>query len=116
MRTLACTALAAVLAVAACAAYRTMTDDSRRHYLGASGWPSDGQAALRVGGGEAQVGPRQRAAPIASLAKVMTAYLVLHAHADASITVTAADVADTARRRARDESVVAVRAGERLSE
>ena len=47
------------------------------HYLGAAGWPTHGQAAYALGTDGPQSSPRQRPAPIASLAKVMTAYLVL---------------------------------------
>jgi D-alanyl-D-alanine carboxypeptidase (penicillin-binding protein 5/6) len=60
--------------------------------------------------------------PIASLAKVMTAYLVLQASplSDESwgftLEITAQDVADTARRRSQDQSVVAVADGEHLTE
>ena len=58
--------------------------------------------------------------PIASLAKVMTAYVVLRHHPDPAhgltLVVDAALVRDTARRRRLDQSVVAVRAGERLTE
>jgi D-alanyl-D-alanine carboxypeptidase (penicillin-binding protein 5/6) len=67
-------------------------------------------------------GPNQHAAPIASIAKVMTAYLVLRDHPlglgqdGPTITLTDADVADLDRRRGREESVVAVAAGERLTE
>src|SRR4051794_13155254 len=43
-------------------------------------WPAVGQAAVRIGRGPLQRGPDQHAAPIASLAKVMTAYLVLRDH------------------------------------
>jgi D-alanyl-D-alanine carboxypeptidase (penicillin-binding protein 5/6) len=56
------------------------------------------------------------------VAKVMTAYVVLHDHplrpgeAGPSITLTGADVADTDRRRAQRESVVSVAAGEQLTE
>src|SRR4051812_18885113 len=64
-------------------------------------WPAYGQAAfLRTGQSQIQAGPNQHAAPIASVAKVMTAYLVLRDHplqsgADGpTITLTAADVAD----------------------
>src|SRR5207248_2472860 len=66
--------------------------------------------------------PNQHAAPIASVAKVMTAYLVLRDHPlrpgedGPSITLTDADVADTDRRRGQHESVVSVAAGERLTE
>jgi D-alanyl-D-alanine carboxypeptidase (penicillin-binding protein 5/6) len=86
-------------------------------------WPDDGQAAF-VATGQPQIhaGPNQHAAPIASVAKVMTAYLVLRDHplrpgqAGPTITLTAADVADTERRRSQEESVVQVAAGERLTE
>lgn len=60
--------------------------------------------------------------PIASVAKVMTAYVVLQQHPiDAgedgpSLRVTAADIEDTRRRAARDESLVPVTEGEELTE
>src|SRR3954452_4217511 len=86
-------------------------------------WPPDGQAAfIRTGESEVHVGPNQHAAPIASVAKVMTAYLVLRDHPlelgqdGPTITLTDADVADTDRRRRQEESVVSVAAGERLTE
>ena len=86
-------------------------------------WPASGQAAF-VQGGQSQVhaGPNQHAAPIASVAKVMTAYLVLRDHPlglgqdGPTITLTGADVADTDRRRGQDESLVSVAAGEQLTE
>jgi D-alanyl-D-alanine carboxypeptidase (penicillin-binding protein 5/6) len=86
-------------------------------------WPAYGQAAF-VQGGRSQVhaGPNQHAAPIASVAKVMTAYLVLRDHplrpgeAGPTITLTEADVADTERRRGQGESVVPIVAGEQLTE
>jgi D-alanyl-D-alanine carboxypeptidase (penicillin-binding protein 5/6) len=86
-------------------------------------WPADGQAAF-VDSAHAQVhvGPGQHAAAIASLAKVMTAYLVLRDHplrphqSGPSITLTDADVVDTDRRRRRQESVVSVAPGEQLTE
>ena len=69
-------------------------------------WPTFGQAAFVQGGrSQVQAGPNQHAAPIASVAKVMTAYLVLRDHplrpgeAGPTITLTDADVADTDRRR-----------------
>ncbi len=61
-------------------------------------------------------------AAIASVAKVMTAYLVLLDHPlplgqdGPTVTLSDADVADTDRRREREESVVSVDAGERLTE
>ncbi len=85
-------------------------------------WPASGQAAVQVGHSPVQAGPNQHAAPIASVAKVMTAYLVLRDHpllpgqAGPTITLTTADVADTERRRQHDESVVPVAAGEELTE
>jgi D-alanyl-D-alanine carboxypeptidase (penicillin-binding protein 5/6) len=86
-------------------------------------WPVDGQAAfIRSGESQIHAGPNQHAAPIASVAKVMTAYLVLRDHPlrpgeeGPTITLTGDDVADTDRRRGQEESIVAVFAGERLSE
>ena len=86
-------------------------------------WPVDGQAAF-VESGDARIhaGPNQRPAAIASVAKVMTAYLVLRDHplrpdqTGPTLVLTDADAADTDRRRGRDESVVPVVAGEELSE
>src|SRR3954447_13008832 len=85
-------------------------------------WPAYGQAAVRIGQSQLQAGPNQHAAPIASLAKVMTAYLVLLDHPlrrgqdGPTITLTDADVADTDRRRGQRESVVSIAAGEQLTE
>ena len=86
-------------------------------------WPVSGQAAfIREGQSQIQAGPNQHAAPIASVAKVMTAYLVLRDHPlrlgqdGPSIALTDADVADTDRRLAQGESVVPVASGEQLTE
>jgi serine-type D-Ala-D-Ala carboxypeptidase (penicillin-binding protein 5/6) len=85
-------------------------------------WPTDGQAAVEVGTSRIQAGPNQHAAAIASVAKVMTAYLVLRDHPlrlgvdGPTITLTDADVVDTDRRRRQRESVVSVADGERLTE
>jgi serine-type D-Ala-D-Ala carboxypeptidase (penicillin-binding protein 5/6) len=86
-------------------------------------WPAYGQAAfIQTGRSQAQAGPNQHAAPIASVAKVMTAYLVLRDHPlragqdGPTITLTDADVADTDRRRGQRESVVSIAAGEELTE
>jgi D-alanyl-D-alanine carboxypeptidase (penicillin-binding protein 5/6) len=86
-------------------------------------WPASGQAAfVETGRSQIQVGPNQHAAAIASVAKVMTAYVVLRDHPlrpdddGPTITLTDADVADTDRRREQDESVVSVAAGEQLTE
>ena len=85
-------------------------------------WPASGQAAVQIGQSQIQVGPNQHAAPIASVAKVMTAYLVLRDHPlragedGPTITLTDDDVADTDRRLRQRESVVSIAAGERLTE
>jgi D-alanyl-D-alanine carboxypeptidase (penicillin-binding protein 5/6) len=90
--------------------------------LSSTVWPALGQAAVQVGQSQIQAGPNQHAAAIASVAKVMTAYLVLHDHPlrpgqdGPRITLTDADVADTDRRRRRGESVVSIAAGEQLTE
>ena len=102
----------------------------RSHHRGALGeavastvWPAYGQAAfVKTGQSQIEEGPNQHAAPIASVAKVMTAYLLLREHPlrlgqdGPTITITDADVADTERRAGQDESVVAIAAGERLTE
>jgi D-alanyl-D-alanine carboxypeptidase (penicillin-binding protein 5/6) len=85
-------------------------------------WPAYGQAAVQIGQSEVHAGPNQHAAAIASVAKVMTAYLVLRDHPlrlgqdGPTITLTEADVSDTERRRGQRESVVPVAAGELLTE
>jgi serine-type D-Ala-D-Ala carboxypeptidase (penicillin-binding protein 5/6) len=86
-------------------------------------WPADGQAAfILTGHSQVLAGPNQHPAAIASVAKVMTAYLVLRDHPlrlgqdGPTITLTDADVADTDRRRRQQESVVSIAAGEQLTE
>src|ERR1044072_3782438 len=88
-----------------------------------TGWRAHGPAAfIRTGQPQVQAGPNQHAAPIASVAKVMTAYLVLRDPPLAldqdgpTITLTDADAADTDRRREQEESVVSIAAGEQLTE
>lgn len=111
-----------VLGGATAIAIHIRDDDSRRAYLSTNGWPAHGQGAYQLGDRSPAASPDERPVPIASLAKVMTALVVMH-HLPLgdlgdgpTIVVRAADVADTARRRSRDESVVSVRAGERLTE
>lgn len=66
--------------------------------------------------------PYQQPAPIASLAKVMTAYLTLERYPLSgeqegfTITVTTADAQAAAEDASRNQSIVAVRAGEQLTE
>ncbi|HWD63361.1 MAG TPA: hypothetical protein VG369_12745, partial [Humibacter sp.] len=85
-------------------------------------WPAYGQAAVQIGQSRIEAGPNQHEAPIASVAKVMTAYLVLRDHPlgagedGPTITLTGADVADTDRRSRQRESVVPIVAGEQLTE
>jgi serine-type D-Ala-D-Ala carboxypeptidase (penicillin-binding protein 5/6) len=85
-------------------------------------WPAEGQAAVQIGQSAIETGPNRHAAAIASVAKVMTAYLVLRDHPlrpgrdGPTITLTDTDVADTDRRRRQQESVVSIAPGERLTE
>ncbi len=111
-----------VAAVAAVAVIRFVNDDSRRHYLDRAGWPTHGEGAYEIDGGPIRHSADQVPVPIASVAKVMTALVVLRAaplqpgRPGFHMTVTAADVQDTTTREADDESVVAVEAGEVLTE
>jgi D-alanyl-D-alanine carboxypeptidase (penicillin-binding protein 5/6) len=86
-------------------------------------WPSEGEAAVAVEGfGTLGVSGSETPVPIASVAKVMTAYLVLRDHPlepgeeGFEIEISTADVEDLRRRIALNQSVVAVEAGEVLSE
>jgi serine-type D-Ala-D-Ala carboxypeptidase (penicillin-binding protein 5/6) len=131
--------LVVIAAIAAALGYQSLASSSstaaspvdvpRSEHRGALGeaapstvWPADGQAAVQIGGSRVQAGPNQHAAAIASVAKVMTAYLVLRDHPlrlgqdGPAITLTDADVADTDRRRRQQQSVVSIAAGEQLTE
>jgi serine-type D-Ala-D-Ala carboxypeptidase (penicillin-binding protein 5/6) len=131
--------LLVVIAATAVLGYRSLasssstaaqpTDVPRREHRGALGvalpstvWPANGQAAVQIGQSQVHAGPHQHAAAIASVAKVMTAYLVLRDHPlgpgeeGPTITLTDADVADTERRNLQQESVVSIAAGEQLTE
>jgi D-alanyl-D-alanine carboxypeptidase (penicillin-binding protein 5/6) len=117
-------------AIAASVGYRVASSSSRATSMAEvvrnvpnTVWPAEGQAAFIQGGqSRVQAGPNQRVAPIASVAKVMTAYLVLRNHPlepgedGPTITLSDADVADTERRRGQEESVVSIVAGEELTE
>ena len=86
-------------------------------------WPTTGQAAVAIPsmGVTVASGPEQ-AAPVASLTKLMTAYVVLHDHPVApgqpgpTITVTQADVDDYDSATVDDDSNAAVAVGEQISE
>lgn len=115
-------AVVLVCATTAAVALRTRGADSRRVYLSTNGWPKSGQGAYQLGSEQPAASPNEHSVPIASIAKVMTALVVLkHLPLDGTaegptLVVSDEDVADTARRANRDESVVRVRAGERLTE
>jgi D-alanyl-D-alanine carboxypeptidase (penicillin-binding protein 5/6) len=85
-------------------------------------WPQRGQAALALGDGRAVESPDELPAPIASLAKVMTAYLTLQSYPLSPaehgfiVTVTAGQAEAGIEGADHGQSVVAVRAGERLTE
>jgi D-alanyl-D-alanine carboxypeptidase (penicillin-binding protein 5/6) len=87
-------------------------------------WPSSGSAAVEVEGVGlmGHRGSLDRQAAIASITKTMTAYVVLQDHpltatgAGPTLTLTAAQAAEYDKAIAQDESAVAVRAGEKLTE
>jgi serine-type D-Ala-D-Ala carboxypeptidase (penicillin-binding protein 5/6) len=86
-------------------------------------WPDRGQGAVGVeGSGVLAATAAARPQPIASVAKVMTALVVLDqkplqaSQPGPALTVTAADVAEYQQEQANGESTVAVQAGEQLSE
>ncbi|WP_307873069.1 D-alanyl-D-alanine carboxypeptidase family protein [Paractinoplanes ovalisporus] len=86
-------------------------------------WPEQGSAELMIEGlGRLGGSGREDAAPIGSVAKVMTAYVILRDHPlkgdeeGPSLTVTAADVADYNSRIASNQSLVPVQVGEKLTE
>jgi D-alanyl-D-alanine carboxypeptidase (penicillin-binding protein 5/6) len=97
-------------------------NDHRRTDVPAVGWPQQGQAALVLGNGRPAASPDQQPAPIASLAKVMTAYLTLKryplsgAQDGFTITITTAQAQDEAHDAAQNQSGVTVQAGEQLTE
>jgi D-alanyl-D-alanine carboxypeptidase (penicillin-binding protein 5/6) len=134
-------AVLALLAATACAAPRhllnndedrsalpndkgrsSLLDGRNRSHLSTDGWPLRGQGAYVLGNGRPAVSPHQHPVPIASVAKVMTAYLVLKHYplragdSGRRFVVGQGDVVDTATRRREGQSVVDVRAGERLTE
>jgi serine-type D-Ala-D-Ala carboxypeptidase (penicillin-binding protein 5/6) len=86
-------------------------------------WPSEGQAAVEVEGvGRLGIYGPQTPVPIASVAKIMTAYLTLEQHplrgdqGGFVMVVSRQDVEQEQQRAALGQSVLPVRAGERLDE
>jgi serine-type D-Ala-D-Ala carboxypeptidase (penicillin-binding protein 5/6) len=127
-RVLLGTVLALVLAATAFAAAghpfngKPSMVNEDRPYGSAVRWPQQGQGAIVLGNGRLEASPHEQPVAIASLAKVMTAYLTLEryplsgAQDGFTITVTAAQAQAEAQDAAQDQSVVAVRAGEQLTE
>jgi serine-type D-Ala-D-Ala carboxypeptidase (penicillin-binding protein 5/6) len=97
-------------------------NDHRRTYVSAVTWPPQGQAALVLGNGRPAASPDEEPVSIASLAKVMTAYLVLERYPLSvgedgfTITVTAAQAQAEAQDSAQNQSTVGVQGGEQLTE
>jgi D-alanyl-D-alanine carboxypeptidase (penicillin-binding protein 5/6) len=86
-------------------------------------WPTTGQAAVGVQGmGVMAASAHERSMPIASMTKMMTALIVVHDHPLAPgqsgpvLTMNAADVATWVHDSESDDSSVAVKRGEKLSE
>jgi D-alanyl-D-alanine carboxypeptidase (penicillin-binding protein 5/6) len=85
-------------------------------------WPRQGEAALMVGNRRPVASPHEASVAIASLAKVMTAYLTLERYPLSgtqqgfTTTITAADAEDEAKDAGEGQSGVAVTAGEQLTE
>src|SRR5262249_51702683 len=105
--------LAPLLAATAIAARHLLIDnDKDRAYLSTDGWPETGQGAYVLGHGRPAVSPHEQPVPIASVAEVMTAYVVLkHYSLDAGggsrrFVVGQRDVLDTEKRRRDGQSIV----------
>ncbi len=86
-------------------------------------WPREGQAAVEVEGvGSVGTSGELTPVPIASVAKVMTAYLTLREHPltareeGFAMTITSADVEEEEQRAALGQSTLMVRIGERITE
>ena len=99
-------------------AVRYVLDGTDRANLTSIRWPPQGQAALVLGSGRPVASPHEQPVAIASLAKVMTAYLTLKRYplSGAQDGFTTTVTAVQAQFEARGQSVVAVQAGEQLTE
>jgi len=99
----------------------TITVRGRRPHLA---WPLSGQAVVTIPGigSMGASGPVRAPQPIASLAKIMTGYVILADHPlvanrpGPTLTVTAAEAGAYQAELAANESLIPVRAGERLTE
>lgn len=94
-----------------------------RGHLATFTWPNTGEAAVGIqGAGVIAHSPRERTVPIASMTKMMTAILILKDHplvlgeSGPTVVLTAADAKAWVVDSQSGDSVVPVRAGERLSE
>ena len=111
-----------LVAATALAAGRHLPKDNAPTRVSPAGWPLRGQAAFVLGNDRPAASPHQRPVAIASLAKVMTAYLTLKryplsgAQAGFTMTVTADQAQAEAEDAGQAQSVVAVRVGEQLTE
>lgn len=100
---------------------RTLTDGHLSDGSAVS-WPQQGQAAFVLGDGRPAASPDEQPAPIASLAKVMTAYLTLERYPLSgtengfTLIVTPGAAQAAAQDASQDQSDVAVQAGEPLTE
>jgi D-alanyl-D-alanine carboxypeptidase (penicillin-binding protein 5/6) len=114
--------IALLIAATAFAAAHHLPKDDAPTRVSPAGWPLRGQAAFVLGNDRPAASPHQQPVAIASLAKVMTAYLTLKryplngAQDGFTITVTDEEAQATADDAAEAQSVVAVRPGELLTE
>lgn len=115
--------LAALACLAGCTTPGAGTPTPHRERLGAVSWPADGTSAADISGIGVVAGPgATRPVPIASVAKVMTAYVVLHDHplpgggSGPDITVQPPEAAAYPSQVRDGDSLVPVVAGERLTE
>ena len=96
---------------------------SSRPQLGVVSWPADGVSAADISGYGVTDGPgATRQVPIASVAKLMTAYVILHDHplsvngSGPDITVESSEAAEYPSQVADGDSLVAIAAGETITE
>lgn len=99
------------------------TATSSQEQLGAVSWPADGTSAAAISGIGVTDGPgATRQVPIASVAKLMTAYVILQDHplsgseSGPEITVQPSEAAAYPAQARAGDSLVAVAAGEAISE
>ncbi len=102
---------------------RAGTATARQERLAAVSWPADGVSAADISGFGVVAGPgATRPVPIASVAKVMTAYVVLHDHplpangSGPDIAVESSEAAAYPSQAREGDSLVPVAAGEMLTE